>query len=89
MADGIMTVDKVNDPAEQVELENNILMYKSLFRSFRMNLKLLALKKLSTEAKDSIARLPGEFKVKFKFYNFERTQSTSLFFDPLTPETST
>ena len=48
-------------------------MYKTLFRSFRMNLKLLAVKKLSTEPKDRIATLPGEFKVKFKFYNFERT----------------
>jgi len=67
-------------------LESNKNLYKKLFCSFKMNIKLLALKKLSMMDKDSISSsMPAQFYIRFKFYNFEWYQSDLLFRDPLTP----
>ena len=63
---------------------SNILLYKTLFSSFRMQFKLLALKKLSEDP----GNIPAQFHTKFKFYNFDWTSSPVLFFDPLAPVNS-
>ena len=74
--------------SESARRPRNIELYKQLFSSFRLNFQLLAYKKMKHESGDSLEVLPAQFQVKFKFYNFDWTQSDVLFLDPLAPRNS-
>ena len=66
----------------------NKFLYKTLFSSFTIRLKLLSLKRLITgpiDGSGEVSRLPNSFKVRFKFFNFSETLSERLFLDPLAP----
>ena len=46
---------------------------------------MLALKKLDADSDNALVDLPSQFKLRFKFYNFDWAESEHLIFDPLAP----
>ena len=68
--------------------EGNKALFKTFFSAFQLEITMLALKKLDIKSELALTDLPSQFKLRFKFYNFDWAESAHLYFDPLAPEDS-